>query len=181
MLTPEQLATIRDRAQSRHGCTADRCGSTICQTQRDRAALLDHVDALTTERDELRENVDADQLMLAEVKAGGGNLYLKVHGGGPKTEAILLSIADSMRDMLDTHNAPNYLEMEIAGPDGKRYIMLLQRRGKITPHEARKAAEAERDALAATVERVRALADEWDMDYEPAGETLHAALNGDDQ
>jgi hypothetical protein len=83
-----------------------------------------------------------DELMLDSMgPSPEGGFEIKTHAGGPETAETLLFIADSMRSMLDEHDAPNYLEMEVKASDGKNYIMILQRRGKITPHAARLAAE----------------------------------------
>jgi hypothetical protein len=88
-----------------------------------------------------------DALMLDSAGPTGTGFGMKMHAGGPKTAETLLFIADSMRSMLDEHNAPNYVEMELRASDGKQYIMTLQRKGKITPHEARVAAEEALEAL----------------------------------
>jgi len=56
-------------------------------------------------------------------------------------------------------NAPNYSEtvMEFGIPeDPQRYAFTVQKIGKLTPHQARQRAEAERDELRAEVERLRA-------------------------
>jgi hypothetical protein len=92
-----------------------------------------------------------DELMLDSMgPSAKGGFEIKTHAGGPETAETLLFIADSMRATLDAHDAPNYLEMEVKASDGKRYIMTLQRAGKITPHEARVVAE---EALAAVKPR----------------------------
>jgi len=84
----------------------------------------------------------SDELMLDGMgPSSKGGFEIRTHAGGPQTAETLLFIADSMRSMLDEHDAPNYLEMEVKASDGKRYIMTLQRQGKITPHAARLAAE----------------------------------------
>lgn len=82
-----------------------------------------------------------DELMLDSAGPTATGFGLKMHAGGPQTAETLLFIADSMRSMLDEHDAPNYLEMELGASDGKQYVMTLQRKGKITPHQARVAAE----------------------------------------
>lgn len=88
----------------------------------------------------------SDELILDSAGPTERGFGMKMHAGGPKTSEALLFIADSMRSMLDEHNAPNYVEMELRAGDGKQYIMTLQRKGRITPHQARMAAE---EALAA--------------------------------
>ena len=99
-----------------------------------------------------------DELMLDSMgPSSKGGFEIKTHAGGPETAETLLFIADSMRATLDAHDAPNYLEMEVKASDGKRYIMTLQRAGKITPHAARIAAEG---ALAAAKPRTISSVDE---------------------
>jgi hypothetical protein len=103
-----------------------------------------------------------DELMLDSMgPSSKGGFEIRTHAGGPETAETLLFIADSMRATLDAHDAPNYLEMEVKASDGKRYIMTLQRAGKITPHAARLAAEEAREAakprVIETVEELEAL------------------------
>jgi hypothetical protein len=101
-----------------------------------------------------------DELMLDSMgPSPEGGFEIKTHAGGPETAETLLFIADSMRSMLDEHDAPNYLEMEVKASDGKNYIMILQRRGKITPHAARLAAE---EALEASKPRTITTVEELD-------------------
>lgn len=86
---------------------------------------------------------ERDELMLDSMgPSSKGGFEIKTHAGGPQTAETLLFIADSMRTTLDEYDAPNYLEMEVKASDGKNYIMTLQRKGKITPHAARLAAES---------------------------------------
>lgn len=87
-----------------------------------------------------------DELMLDSMGPTPTGFEIRTHAGGPQTAETLLFIADSMRSMLDEHEAPNYLEMELRATDRKNYIMTLQRKGKVTPHQARAAAEAALEA-----------------------------------
>jgi hypothetical protein len=62
------------------------------------------------------------------------------------------------RGMLDGHGAENYTETSMEFPDrprGERYVFILQRVGKLTPHEARRKAEAEADRLREENARLR--------------------------
>lgn len=57
-------------------------------------------------------------------------------------------------------DAPNYAETPVEMETGlagerERFAFTLQRVGNVTPHQARQAAEAERDTLAATINRIR--------------------------
>lgn len=105
-----------------------------------------------------------DELMLDSMGATPTGFEIKTNAGGPQTAETLLFIADSMRSMLDEHEAPNYLEMELKGTDGKRYIMTLQRAGKVTPHQARIRAE---EALEAS--KPRAITTTEELDALPVG------------
>jgi hypothetical protein len=63
------------------------------------------------------------------------------------------------RPLLD--GAENYSETTVEttfsiSEDPQRYSFVVQKAGKLTPHEARRQAEAERDRLAAEVELLRA-------------------------
>lgn len=100
-----------------------------------------------------------DELMLDSMGATRDGFGMSMHAGGPDTARTLLFIADSMRSALDGHNAPNYLEMEVKSSDGKHYILTLQRGGKITPHQARVAAE---EALEAAKPRTITTTEELD-------------------
>lgn len=134
-------------------------------------ALADH------EADEL-----ADQTMLKglTVKDGGVNLELV-----PPRE-IAAVWAHCAIGMLG--DAPNYTETEVTMPSVsmeispagtyERYALIVQRVGKLTPHEARQQAERERDELRAAVERVRELAAQRVTDPGVQYEIL-AALDGD--
>lgn len=88
-----------------------------------------------------------DELMLDSMGATPTGFEIRTHAGGPQTADTLLFIADSMRSALDEFDAPHYLEMEVKASDGKRYIMNLQRAGKLTPHQARLNAEQALEAL----------------------------------
>lgn len=77
----------------------------------------------------------------------------------PARDAVLGWVG-AARALLD--DAPNYSEtvMEFGiAEDPQRYAFTVQKIGKLTPHQARQRAEAERDELRAEVERLRALVD----------------------
>ncbi len=76
----------------------------------------------------------------------------------PAEEAIAGWVL-AARGMLDGHGAENYTETSIEFPDrprGERYAFILQRVGKLTPHQARRQAEAEAEQLRAEVAELRA-------------------------
>jgi hypothetical protein len=47
-------------SESANGCTSDPCGSQVCQTQRDRARLLDAIDAVLALADTLEVRAAAN-------------------------------------------------------------------------------------------------------------------------
>jgi hypothetical protein len=90
-----------------------------------------------------------------------------------QSETLVANWVAAARAWFDHHEAPNYteslaesgdqhsMEVKLAG-DVERYAFILQRvgPGRLTPHEARRKAEAERDEAVAEVARLRdALAD----------------------
>jgi len=72
-----------------------------------------------------------------------------IEAESPAAEDILLIIAKSCGDLLDENEAINYVEFTVtAATDGRpKYVVTVQRHDKPTPHELRRIAEAERDAL----------------------------------
>lgn len=76
-------------------------------------------------------------------------------------------------------DAPNYsetpVEMEVkVGESPERFAFILQRVGKVTPHQARQQAEQRVLELEAVVKRVEALAEENPVGIDTA--LIHAAL-----
>ncbi len=111
--------------------------------------------------------VDQTQMKGLSVKDGTATLELV-----PPHELVLAWV-EAARGMLG--DAPNYSETRIDFPktemevkaagEYERYVFTLQRAGKLTPHEARKQAEAERDQLktdlAAAVEQGQGWHAQW--------------------
>lgn len=63
-------------------------------------------------------------------------------------------------------DAPNYsetpIEMEVKVAEApERFVFILQRVGKLTPHQARQQAEARAEQAEAAIVTVRAIADRW--------------------
>ncbi len=93
------------------------------------------------------------------VEDGAAHLQL-----GPPRE-LVIAYVHAARELLG--DAENYSETRIDFPsvsmefkaagEFERYALVVQRAGKMTPHEARRKAEAERDAALAQVEAVRDL------------------------
>lgn len=76
------------------------------------------------------------------------------------TREVVIAWILAARDLLG--DAENYSETPVEigiGTAGERYVVTVQRPGKLTPHEARRQAEAERDRIR---DAVLALADEQD-------------------
>ena len=91
----------------------------------------------------------ADQTRLRSMEFRDGKLHLELE---PAHE-IACALVASARTILD--DAENYTELTFEASDGgERYVLTLQRPGKLTPHEARVQAEAERDALRAQLHQL---------------------------
>ncbi|MFG2076903.1 hypothetical protein [Nonomuraea maritima] len=129
---------------------------------------LDHQDA--------QAEALADQVMVGQMgPMPEGGWGLTVHAPNEITGA-LVGWARGLGD------APNYVEQSFTFTDrqeGDRFAVTVQRVGKLTPHEARTAAEAERDHLARTLaEAVK----QRDAAIQPLGDPHgehHAAENAD--
>jgi hypothetical protein len=113
---------------------------------------------------------------------------------------ILLTLVATMRTMLDSHDAENYLETEITAPsvsldlqDGQNptdsYTVTIQRRHRPTPHEFRQQAEARVTELETELAQAKAdlqqaqtafqgLARRLGMTIESAQDQCHAEYGG---
>lgn len=123
------------------------------------AAVLNHLNAEHAAADQAEAEALADQTLMRglTVKDGAVNLELL-----PPREIAAVWV-HCARGMLD--DAPNYSETRVDFPqvsmevglagEPERYALIVQRVGKLTPHEARRAAEARADQAEATVGRLR--------------------------
>ena len=99
----------------------------------------------------------ADQLVAATSIAG-----FNLNGDGRFDLVVAHELAARMtlsfKTILDAQpGAENYVEQEVIERNGgARYVFIVCRPGGKTPHQLRREAEEERDALAAEVERLRA-------------------------
>lgn len=132
------------------------------------AAIRGYVGELEREVERLHEvavNAHADALVQQTALKGmtveEGAVVLEL---GP-TRELVIAFVHAAREMLG--DAENYSETRIDFPsvsmefkaagEYERYALVVQRAGKLTPHEARRKAEAERDEALAQVAAVRAL------------------------
>lgn len=94
--------------------------------------------------------VTESRLRALEIRDG------KVHLEAMPAREIVAGWIGAARTMIG--DAENYIEMDVTlAETGEGYTYHLSRRGKLTPHQARKRAEAERDQALAEVERLRAI------------------------
>lgn len=133
----------------------------IAHAREDVPALLALVDELLTEldgRDEAARERWADKMM-EETKL----LHMDFRNGATMTLELAKDLAAAMvaaaKPLLV--NAPNYSETIAMGPFGidgerERYTFVVQRVGKLTPHEARQQAEARATEAEAEVRRLQA-------------------------
>jgi hypothetical protein len=131
---------------------------------------------------DLAAEILADGTMLKALTVENGVVTLETE---PARE-ILLTLVASMRTMLDSYGAQNYLETEVTAPsvaldlrDGQNpqdsYTVTIQRRQRPTPHEFRQQAEAR---IAAALE----VLDDYegtDWSHSIPATRLRAALDGD--
>lgn len=106
-------------------------------------------------------SVLADQTALKGMTVEEGALVLEL---GPPRELVIAWV-DAARKMLG--DAENYSEtridfpteavsMEVSAGEFERYVFTVQRAGKVTPHEARRRAEAEVERLRARLAEMEA-------------------------
>lgn len=103
----------------------------------------------------------ADQTQIKSMEIRGGTFHLELDDAREMTAALVATARTMLGD------AENYSETRVGFPAGKvewevklageldRYVFTVQRAGKLTPHEARMRAEAERDEARAELERLR--------------------------
>lgn len=105
---------------------------------------------------DLAAEILTDGTLMKALRFENGQAVLELE---PARE-ILLTLVASMRTMLDSHGAENYLETEITAKppavaldlqDGQHpedaYTVTIQRRYRPTPHEFRQRAEKQRDEI----------------------------------
>lgn len=116
------------------------------QEHDDRARLLAIVDEMRRERE--------PQVLLTGMGPhpdGGFGVTVEEQSGG-----IITHMANCFVGVLESLQAPNYIEHRLESPDGKRVIVTLQKWNGKTPHELRQQAEEERDRERARAEKAEA-------------------------
>jgi hypothetical protein len=112
--------------------------------------MTEHIAAMESECARLTRNFAdyvAGKVTLKDIHARDGHLALALE---TDLQHIL---AAGMVGMLG--DAMNYVEMRLRDADGKEYLLTVQRGERPTPHELRRSAEAERDALTAELAHCR--------------------------
>lgn len=98
---------------------------------------------------------DMDDVMIGSLRVVNaeindeGKLDLTVE----ETRAFVASVAWALRTCLG--DAPNYAEMELTGPDGKTYVLRIQRCEGKTPNDLRLESEARAGSLAGQLAAAR--------------------------
>ncbi|MGV9536586.1 hypothetical protein ACWEU6_36195 [Streptosporangium sandarakinum] len=123
-------------------------------------------------RDEAVAEALVGRTLMTGLKAENGKAVLSMV---PPRELALVWV-ECARGMLA--DAPNYsetpveFEVGLAG-EPERYALIVQRVGKMTPHEARQRAEAERDAALARLDEIRQRAHARSEELLNARDRLH--------
>jgi hypothetical protein len=181
-LRQKDQAKVRELQEANARLRAERDAA---RASRDETHIWTHTDwkeraeQARAEADELRAELErritadaealADQTLMRGLTVERGKLELNLI---PPREIVAVWV-HAAREMLG--DAPNYVEMEVklAG-EVEGFAFVLQRVGKLTPHEARQQAEAERDTWR---ELVRELAYDGPCQYDHhdqcQGHSLH--------
>jgi len=125
--TEAALETARQQEQTH----ADNCREATDRAEKAEAAL---------------ETAAAEGCTLTEFVARNGEVRAEIG------TALAGYLAANMAAFLDEHAAENYCEMVATNKNGKAIILRIQRAERPTPHELRKAAEADRDRLRSALE-----------------------------
>lgn len=140
--------------------TAPNCGlghdpeRISCEAAAELVRLRQEVEALRADNERLAQHAGeavARQTTLRGMTVEEGAVVLEL--GLPRE--LVIAFVHAAREMLG--DAENYCETRIDFPsvsmevkaagEWERYALVVQRAGKLTPHEARRRAEAERDAM----------------------------------
>lgn len=186
VLSGKGLEEIRRRVTGTCGC----CGENVHDFDvSDVLELLDDVDRLRSAAyDEAVEKYATDMAERAriwsmEIRGGTFNLSLE------DAQEMCAAYVATARTMLG--DAENYSETRVDFPKGNaelevklageldRYVLTVQRAGKLTPHEARVKAEEERDAARAELAALKPRDAEWGYgldasDVKLCGTMVHA-------
>lgn len=152
VLNDKGLEEIRQRVTGTCGC----CGENVHDFDTaDVLELLDDVDRLRS--DAYAEAVEkyaadmADQARIRSMEIRGGTFSLSLEDAREMTAAYVATARTMLGDAenysetrVDFPTEKVELELKLAG-ESDRYVFTVQRAGKLTPHEARVKAEAERD------------------------------------
>lgn len=148
--------------------------------EQDRDAARAEAAESATKAVNARAHALVEQTALRRMTVEEGAMVLDL--GPPR--ALVIAWVDAARKMLG--DAPNYSESRIDFPgasmeikaagERERFVFTVQRAGKVTPHEARVAAEKDRDRLAegtaqllARCDAVHTAAPEWNVSARPGG------------
>jgi len=124
-----------------------------------------------SELDNISENDPVDEMQIHSFDVKDGVMNLKMTSGGEESEAVLLAMSDAMGELLDKHDATNYVEFDLHKRGRPAYSVCVRRFHKPTPHDLRVQAEARVKELEATVSLVESVktALEWEMQNSEEG------------
>ncbi|MCZ4649505.1 hypothetical protein O4106_22030 [Rhodococcus pyridinivorans] len=118
-----------------------------------------------------------DGFGIKSITAEDGHIDMKMVANNEDAERIMLATSEAMGMMLETHDAPNYVEFDVAKRGRSKYTVTVRKSVKPTPHQLRQKAEERADKAEATLGRVRDLLDRHksqDIDVND----VYAALDG---
>lgn len=113
-------------------------------------AALEAFDADAQQR-HVDELMEATRIRSMQIRDGG--FEMDIDAARELTTEYVAAARAMLGDAENYSETPVEFTVGLAGQP-ERYVLIVQRAGKLTPHQARRAAEAERDELRARVEAV---------------------------
>lgn len=99
----------------------------------------------------------ADGFGIKSLQVQDGAADLKFVANTEQAEHLMLAISDACGHMLDSNDATNYVEFQVAKRGRPTYVVHVRRHMRPTPHKLREQAEARAGKAEAALKRVRAL------------------------
>lgn len=102
----------------------------------------------------------ANEIGLESLSTKNGAIDMKFVSNGDNSEHVMLAMSDAMGDMLDKHDATNYVEFTLQKRGKPTYDVCVRRHHRPTPHELRQEAEAKLEAARTAMSKLMDKLDE---------------------
>lgn len=104
---------------------------------------------------ELEAEKAADEMQIQSFDVKDGVMNLKMSPGGNDSEGVLLAMADAMGELLDKHDATNYVEFDLHKRGRSAFSVCVRRFHRPTPHDLRMQAETRAEKAETKVSETR--------------------------